>query len=82
MGCIDLYEFLGHVLDTAASAEILAVDQQMLYGPGWKISCAQGRKREAPRSRRPLTGRARSSSSSPSRWSMEGIMRGGARWPP
>ena len=31
MGCIDLYEFLGHVLDTAASAEILAVDQQMLY---------------------------------------------------
>ena len=29
MGCIDLYEFLGHVLDTAASAEILAVDQQM-----------------------------------------------------
>ena len=31
MGCIDIYEFLGHVLDTAASAEILAVDQQMLY---------------------------------------------------
>lgn len=24
MGCIDIYEFLGHVLDTAASAEILA----------------------------------------------------------
>ena len=26
MGCIDLYEFFGHVLDPAASAEPLAVD--------------------------------------------------------
>jgi len=69
MGCIDIYEFLGHVLDTAASAEILAVDQQMLYD-----RLEDKLRTEAER--------ARSSSSSPSRWSMEGIMRGGARWPP